>query len=141
MASLFLAKFPLFDVFSPIAAGRRVPKAQVIIKRPTSNYKNLHPRSHISDDLLREEVSPAAGPSAPRDNLSPKNATTSGQADPPDDEPPDEMSQIRALLLPPPIEGTEDWGIPPESAEPCDPALQVIFPFLIHTKRLFTNGY
>ncbi|KIM37231.1 hypothetical protein M413DRAFT_448721 [Hebeloma cylindrosporum] len=34
------------------------------------------------------------------------------------------MSQIRALLLPPPIEGTEDWGIPPESAETCDPGLQ-----------------
>lgn len=119
-----------------MTAGRRVTKAQVIIKRPTVSYKNLHPRSHISDDLLREEAPPAAGPSAPRDNLSPKNASTSGQANSPDDEPPDEMSQIRALLLPPPIEGTEDWGIPPEPTEPCDPALQVIFFSLHHTKHL-----
>lgn len=128
----FLPNFLHLTFFSPVAAGRRVPKAQVIIKRPTSSYKKLHPRSHISDDLLREEASPAAGPSAPRDNLSPKHASIAGQSNLPDDEPPDEMSQIRALLLPPPIEGTEDWGIPPESTEPCDPALQVFFPSSSH---------
>ena len=37
----------------------------------------------------------------------------------------DELSRIRALLVPPPIQGVDDWGIPPESSEPCDPALFV----------------
>ena len=37
----------------------------------------------------------------------------------------DELSRIRALLQPPPIQGVDDWGIPPESSEPCDPALFV----------------
>jgi len=50
------------------------------------------------------------------------------------------MFQIRALLRPPPIEGTEDWGIPPEAAEACDPALQVIFPFFVHAKHFFYQG-
>jgi len=133
-----LTIFSLFDTFLLlVAAGRRAPKAQVIIKRPAISSKNLHPRSHISDDLLREEASPAAGPSAHLDNLSPKNASNSGQANPPDAEPLDEMFQIRALLRPPPIEDTEDWGIPPEVAEACDPALQVIFPFFVHTKHFY----
>ena len=39
----------------------------------------------------------------------------------------DELSRIRALLQPPPIEGVDDWGIPPESSEPCDPALFVCY--------------
>ena len=37
----------------------------------------------------------------------------------------DELTRIRALLHPPPIQGVDDWGIPPESSEPCDPALFV----------------
>ncbi|EPQ52041.1 HCNGP-domain-containing protein [Gloeophyllum trabeum ATCC 11539] len=36
----------------------------------------------------------------------------------------DELSRIRHLLRPPPIAGVADWGIPPESTEPCDPGIQ-----------------
>ncbi|KIY47843.1 HCNGP-domain-containing protein, partial [Fistulina hepatica ATCC 64428] len=36
----------------------------------------------------------------------------------------DELLRIRALLRPPPIPGVEDWGIPPASTAPCDPAIE-----------------
>lgn len=36
-----------------------------------------------------------------------------------------EISQIRAFLQPPSIPGVEDWGIPPETTEPCDPEIEV----------------
>jgi len=37
--------------------------------------------------------------------------------------PVDELARIRQLLRPPPIPGVEDWGIPPESKQSCDPAI------------------
>jgi len=36
----------------------------------------------------------------------------------------DEITEIRRLLKPPPIEDVEDWGIPPDPEGQCDPALQ-----------------
>lgn len=48
--------------------------------------------------------------------------TRNGGQDEPDQ---DELTQIRALLRPPPTPGVQDWGIPPETTEPCDPALSV----------------
>lgn len=44
----------------------------------------------------------------------------------------EELGRLRELLLPAPIEGLEDWGIPPETSEPCDPALEVRKPFSIN---------
>lgn len=38
--------------------------------------------------------------------------------------PSDELIRIRQLLRPPEIVGTADWGIPPASTEPCDPAIE-----------------
>jgi len=35
----------------------------------------------------------------------------------------EEEAHLRALLRPPPIDGVENWGIPPPPDEPCDPAL------------------
>jgi len=45
----------------------------------------------------------------------------------PSEEPQDELSRIRALLRPPPIPGVEDWGIPPETTDKCETALQTQF--------------
>lgn len=36
----------------------------------------------------------------------------------------DELSEIRALLYPGPIQGLSDWGIPPTPDEACDPELE-----------------
>jgi len=36
----------------------------------------------------------------------------------------DEETATRRALRPPPIEGLEDWGIPSESSDPCDPDLE-----------------
>jgi len=46
-----------------------------------------------------------------------------------------EMALIRQLLKPPPIEGKEDWGIPPESGDPCDPAVEAKVAQFIDLKR------
>ena len=49
------------------------------------------------------------------------NASTS-QGEESNDE---QMRRLGQLLMPPPIDGLVDWGIPPATAEPCDPALEV----------------
>ena len=53
----------------------------------------------------------------------------------------DELTRIRALLHPPAILGVDDWGIPPESSEPCDPALFVCLSHLIHLFNCFYSNY
>ena len=35
------------------------------------------------------------------------------------------MGKIRRVLCPPPIADLDDWGIPPESQQPCDPEVEV----------------
>lgn len=35
------------------------------------------------------------------------------------------MGEIRRVLCPPPIADVDDWGIPPESQQPCDPEVEV----------------
>lgn len=44
----------------------------------------------------------------------------------------DELSEIRALLHPGPIQGLSDWGIPPTPDEACDPELEVCYPHTFH---------
>jgi hypothetical protein len=95
-------------------AARRILKAQVIIKRPSTSLKH-QPRAHISDDITQESVpgtssqtSVVPTPAFPQPNVSS-----------------DELAQLRVALRPPAIPGVEDWGISPASSEPCDPALMV----------------
>ena len=37
----------------------------------------------------------------------------------------EQLWRLRETLMPPPIEGLVDWGIPSATTEPCDPALEV----------------
>ena len=39
--------------------------------------------------------------------------------------PQDELARFRQLVRPPHIPGIVDWGIPPPSTEPCNPAIEV----------------
>lgn len=100
-------------------------KAQVIIKRPAIAHKNQI-RAHISDDIIQEDQSQIAGPSS-RETDTSMDISPSSSRTVLSDEPQDELSRIRALLHPPPIPGANDWGVPPESAEPCEPALYVCY--------------
>jgi hypothetical protein len=81
-----------------------------------------HPRAHVSEDLSEDaRTSPnaqASGSSA----LSNDGISSSGLRV--TDDPPDELTRIRSLLRPPSIQGVVDWGIPPLSAESCDPAIE-----------------
>jgi hypothetical protein len=36
-----------------------------------------------------------------------------------------DLGKIRSVLFPPPIPDVDDWGIPPESQNPCDPEVEV----------------
>ena len=120
--------FPLFYPFiQQTCSGRRITKAQVIIRRPAIAHKSQI-RAHIFDDIVQEEdQSQVAGPSTRETDssmdMSPSSSRTAGRPD----EFQDELSRIRQLLHPPPISGVDDWGIPPESSEPCDSALYVCY--------------
>lgn len=81
-----------------------------------------HPRAHISDDLAEDSRTSANGQASSSSTLS-KDATRSSDLEATDD-PPDELARIRSLLWPPPIIGLDDWGIPPQSNEACDPAIE-----------------
>ncbi|KAF8903901.1 HCNGP-like protein-domain-containing protein [Gymnopilus junonius] len=100
--------------------GRRIPKAQVIIKKPAISHKNA--RAHISDDLQNEPtpIGPSRTEPASEPPSSLNHPSSSGSAS-------DELSRIRDLLRPPPISEVEDWGIPPETKVKCEPALQTQF--------------
>lgn len=142
MFPLFLFNFFNF-FFNVCCSGRRITKAQVIIRRPAITHKNQI-RAHISDDIVQqqeqeEDQSPVAGPSSRRETDSPMDMSPSSSRAAPSDEFQDELSRIRSLLHPPPIPGVNDWGIPPESSEPCDSALYVRYithstiPFIFFT--------
>jgi HCNGP-like protein len=88
--------------------------------------KKKQPRSHISDDIVSESTpQPDDDQSRNRSSGSPMDMDSASGRNTPSEEPQDELSRIRALLRPPPIPGVEDWGIPPESTEPADPAITV----------------
>jgi len=86
-------------------------KPKIIIRRPI--HSKPHPRSRSVEDV--EPTSSAA-----------TQAEASTSSPPSDDKSDDqsELSQIRDLLRPPPIPGVPDWGIPPATAEPCEPAIE-----------------
>jgi len=95
----------------------RPPKSQVVIRRPPP-IKG-HPRAHISDDLT-EDLQPDANAQASGSSTVLSNDASSSTTD----DSPDELTRIRSLLRPPPIPGLDDWGIPRQSTEPCDPAIE-----------------
>lgn len=97
---------------------RRLPKSQVIIRRPT--LLKSHPRAHISDDIVEDNTRSEGHASKSYTELPP----ISSPSRPSSEEPADELSRVRALLRPPPIPGMQDWGIPPLSTEPLNPAIE-----------------
>ena len=98
-------------------ASSRHSKARVLIKGPPP--LKSHPRAHVSGDMADKPPIDAEGTSGPSGE-----STSAGQPSR-SEEPLDEITQIRALLKPPLIPGVENWGVPPESSEACDPAIQV----------------
>ena len=104
-------------IIDTFAVGR-LPKSQVVIRRPP--LIKGHPRAHISDDLT-EDPRPDANAQASGSSTILLNDASSSTID----EPSDELTRIRSLLRPPPIPGLDDWGIPPQSSEPCEPAIEV----------------
>ena len=43
------------------------------------------------------------------------------------------LGKIRRVLCPPPIADVDDWGIPPESQQPCDPEVEVGDRRIVHS--------
>ncbi|KAJ7449510.1 HCNGP-domain-containing protein [Mycena latifolia] len=103
---------PKTTLSSP-ADSRKPAKSQIIIRRPAAQLKS-HPRAVIADEVL-------AAPEPRQEPQPPANAVASSSTAP---APQDELARIRALLRPDPIPGVDDWGIPPATTAPCDPALQ-----------------
>ncbi|KAJ7083251.1 HCNGP-like protein-domain-containing protein [Mycena epipterygia] len=93
--------------------SRKLSKSQIIIRRPAAQLKS-HPRAVIADEVLDAPDKPDEA------QASTSNAVASSS----NTDPQDELTRIRSLLRPDPIPGVDDWGIPPESTELCDPAIQ-----------------
>lgn len=96
-----------------------LPKSQVIIRRPAQQRNR--PRAHVSDDIADSTENPQSFSPA----SAPETSLKTDQGEIGYAEETDEISQLRELLLPPPISGVIDWGIPPAASSPCDPAIQV----------------
>ncbi|KAG6844738.1 hypothetical protein H0H87_004070 [Tephrocybe sp. NHM501043] len=99
---------------SPLGA-RKPQKSQVIIRRPA--MPKAQPRAHLSSDIEAQKPSEDSSSGSPMvvDTIPlPHSNSEPGL---------DELSQIRSMLLPPPIPGVDDWGIPPASTSPPDPAI------------------
>ncbi|KAF7973684.1 hypothetical protein HWV62_14678 [Athelia sp. TMB] len=76
------------------------------------------PRAHVSNDI-DENAGANFNAEASGSSTSRTAPLISGQ------EPAtSEIFQIRALLKPSPIPGVENWGIPPETTDPCDPEIE-----------------
>ncbi|KAG5728962.1 hypothetical protein E4T56_gene17714 [Termitomyces sp. T112] len=88
---------------------RKIQKAQVIIRRTTTAHKS---RAHLSSEIEAAAQCPQAA-----------EETTDAPAARTPEPVADELTRIRALLVPPPIPGVEDWGIPRASSEPPDAAI------------------
>lgn len=86
----------------------------MIIRKP-AKAKN-HQRTQPADEIVAE-ASPQQGSVPPETAAGPSQPSATPELS-------DELSRIRELLQPPPIPGVADWGIPPASTEPCDPALE-----------------
>lgn len=100
----------------------------IVIRRPA--HPKPHARAHISvsGDLEAPSTVQSSRVSATPSAQAGSSAPTSDVGHPMDQDrpaPSDELIRIRQLLRPPEIVGTADWGIPPASTEPCDPAIEV----------------
>ncbi|TDL16143.1 hypothetical protein BD410DRAFT_645503 [Rickenella mellea] len=91
--------------------GTAATSSAAVVRRP-STRKSLPEQSDASGHGSVPATRSKSPPDSPTRSVPPELAQE------------DEMSYIRSLLRPPPIEGVEDWGIPPPSAEPCDPDLE-----------------
>lgn len=89
----------------------------------------LAPRHHSPEAQVNPDASLPAEPSEPIVPCYPYEEPIAGPSHPVDLDGPDqdEITRIRRLLKPPAIKGLIDWGIPPETSEPCDPALVAKF--------------
>ena len=87
---------------------------------PATEDMDLNWRSDSQSSTPVRRAPAQAGSSTPlaRGDM---NASTSQDEESSDEQ----MRRLRELLIPPPIEGLVDWGIPPATTEPCDPALEV----------------
>ncbi|KAG6908429.1 hypothetical protein DXG01_004654 [Tephrocybe rancida] len=97
--------------------SRKLQKSQVIIRRPVTH--KVQPRAHLSSEIDTPDMSPMPF----EDAASPILVDSLPLPQPTSELALDELSRIRALLLPPPIPDVDDWGIPTASHDPPDSAI------------------
>ena len=97
-----------------------VPPTQKTDLTPATEHINLDSRSDSPPDTPTRQAPTQAGSStslARGDMIAP---TSQGERSIYE-----QMRSLRELLMPSPIEGLVDWGIPPATTEPCGPTLEV----------------
>ena len=114
-------------VRAQIFSGPRRPMPPPPVLTPqktdlTSATENMNLDSRLNSQSNTPARLPPteAGGSTPLARGDMKASTSQGEGD--DEE---QLQRLREILMPPPIEGLVDWGIPPATTKPCDPALEV----------------
>ena len=109
----------------PISAGSSSSSPSIIIRRTAQVPSRTSLRPHQSsndaremdvDDAKQTSVSDDGTMFSSRADLDEEVAGGDGSGG---------LGKIRSALFPPPIPDVDDWGIPPESQEPCDPDVEV----------------
>lgn len=133
-SSHFLTAGPRKGHGKAIALASSSNTSQVLIRRPPANTrikaKPAPHRSHISGDL--EDDGPVASssktPAVPNEHINVLHQLPLADYNHLDEElngDLQELANIEVLLRPPDIPNVSDWGIPPESTEPCNPEIEV----------------
>jgi hypothetical protein len=112
-----------------IAAGLRRPMPPQPILTPqktdlTSATENMNLDSRLgSQSSTPGRLAPTEAGSSTSHVRGDMRASTSQGEENNDDQ----LRRLREILMPTPIEGLADWGIPPATTKPCDSALEVCF--------------
>ncbi|GJJ14879.1 hypothetical protein Clacol_009148 [Clathrus columnatus] len=109
----------------PSGVRNAIVDGSVQILRRSSSHINLHPRLH--------SPSQTSEPSNSRTLVTqPNDSSKLIETREPENE---SLVEIRACLLPPPIPGVNDWGIPPPTDEICDTSLRMKLDQFFELKR------
>lgn len=118
---------PKSAILAQISSGLRRPMPPPSVLTPQKTDLTSATESMNLDSSLDSQSNTPAR-LAPTQTEGPTSLVRADMEDPTsqgeenDDE---QLRRLREILMPPPIEGQADWGIPPATTEPCDSALEV----------------
>jgi hypothetical protein len=109
----------------PVSVGASSSSPSIIIRRPAHGPSRTSLRTHQGSNDAREMDVDDAKQTSVSDDGTMFSTPADLDEEVADDDGSGGLGKIRSVLFPPPIPDVGDWGIPPESQEPCDPDVEV----------------